>query len=92
MDMVEHTSRTTESIEGCGLAIGSTYAAPHRRITRRVATLDVPPPTFMRAPGECPCSFGAEAAVDEFAVRLGIDPIDQGIRKEPDVDPASALP
>ncbi|PJN31021.1 hypothetical protein CG747_44980, partial [Streptomyces sp. CB02959] len=37
--------------------------------------LDVPTPTFMRAPGEAPGSFALECALDELAEKCGIDPI-----------------
>jgi xanthine dehydrogenase YagR molybdenum-binding subunit len=68
------------------------YAAPHRRTSHRLAALDVPVPSWMRAPGECPGMFGPEVAMDELAERLGMDPIDLRVRNEPDVDPESGLP
>jgi len=50
------------------------YAAPHRRTTHRVVRLDVPTPSWMRAPGECPGMFALESAMDELAGACGIDP------------------
>ena len=44
------------------------YAAPNRRTTHRLARLDVPTPSWMRAPGECPGMFALESAMDELAV------------------------
>ncbi len=70
----------------------SMYAAPNRRTTHRLAALDVPVPTWMRAPGECPGMFGPEVALDELAEQLGLDPIELRIRNEPSVDPASGRP
>jgi xanthine dehydrogenase YagR molybdenum-binding subunit len=46
----------------------------------------------MRAPGESVGTFGLECAVDELAVKLGMDPIDLRIRNEPEKDPTTGLP
>ena len=63
------------------------YASPSRRTTHRLAALDVPVPSWMRAPGECPGMFGPEVALDELADALDIDPVELRIRNEPAVDP-----
>ena len=68
------------------------YAAPNRRTTHRLARLDVPTPSWMRAPGECPGMFALESAMDELAVATGIDPVELRIRNEPEVDPESGHP
>ena len=68
------------------------YAAPNRRTTHRLVKLDVPIPSWMRAPGECPGSFALESAMDELAVAAGVDPVELRARNEPDVDPESGAP
>jgi xanthine dehydrogenase YagR molybdenum-binding subunit len=68
------------------------YAAAHRRTSHRMARLDLPPPTIMRAPGQAPGSFALESAIDELAIECAIDPVDLRIRNEPDTDPGSGLP
>ena len=68
------------------------YAAANRRTTHRLAALDVPPPTIMRAPGEAPGMFAPESAMDELAVACGLDPIELRIRNEPERDPETGLP
>src|SRR6185312_13299518 len=68
------------------------YAAEHRATTHRVAKLDVPVPSWMRAPGECPGMFGPEVAMDELAEACGIDPIELRVLNEPEIDPESGLP
>jgi xanthine dehydrogenase YagR molybdenum-binding subunit len=68
------------------------YAARSRRTTHRMARLDLPPPTIMRAPGEAQGSFALESAMDELAIACGIDPVELRIRNEPDTDPDSGLP
>jgi xanthine dehydrogenase YagR molybdenum-binding subunit len=68
------------------------YDADAHHTANRVVRLDVPTPTFMRAPGEAPGSFALESAVDELAERLGIDPIELRARNEPERGPVSGLP
>ncbi len=68
------------------------YAAPNRRTTHRLARLDVPVPTNMRAPGECPGMFALESAMDDLAIACGLDPIELRIRNEPVVDPETGHP
>jgi len=92
LDVVEQTSRIKEFAEQTGMPTRTMYAAPNRRTTHRLAALDVPVPSWMRAPGECPGMFGPEVAMDELAEALGIDPIDLRLRNEPDVDPDSGKP
>jgi xanthine dehydrogenase YagR molybdenum-binding subunit len=63
------------------------YATANRRTTHRLVALDVPTPSWMRAPGECPGMYALESAIDELASACGVDPIELRIRNEPDVDP-----
>jgi xanthine dehydrogenase YagR molybdenum-binding subunit len=63
------------------------YAAPNRLTTHRVVALNLPSPSYMRAPGETPGLYALESAMDELAIELGIDPIDLRIRNEPATDP-----
>lgn len=92
MDVVEQTARIKEFAEHTSVAARTVYAAPNRRTTHRLAPLDVPVPSWMRAPGECPGMFGPEVAMDELAGELGMDPIELRIRNEPDADPATGKP
>ncbi|MCC9308892.1 xanthine dehydrogenase family protein molybdopterin-binding subunit [Kitasatospora sp. RB6PN24] len=92
IDVVEQTSRIKEFAEQTGVPARMMYASPNRRTTHRLAALDVPVPSWMRAPGECPGMFGPEVAMDELAECLGIDPIELRIRNEPRVEPGSGKP
>ena len=91
-DVVEQTSRIKEFAEQTVLPTRTMYAAPNRRTSTRLAALDVPIPSWMRAPGECPGMFAPEVAMDELAHELGIDPIVLRERNEPETDPDSGLP
>jgi len=79
-------------VEQTAVATRMMYAAPNRLTTHRLARLDMPVPTIMRAPGECPGMFGLESAMDEMAIACGLDPIGFRIRNEPDVDPETGHP
>jgi xanthine dehydrogenase YagR molybdenum-binding subunit len=46
----------------------------------------------MRAPGEAPGSFALESAMDELAVKCGLDPIELRVRNDPETGPVSGLP
>src|SRR2546421_8018389 len=91
-DVVEQTSTIREFAEQTALATRMMYAAPNRRTTHRLARLDVPTPTIMRAPGECPGMFALESAMDEMAIACGLDPIEFRMRNEPEIDPESGHP
>ena len=88
----EQSSRLVEFAEQTALATRMMYAAPNRRTRHRLARLDVPSPTWMRAPGEAPGMFALECAIDELALELGVDPIELRIRNEPELDPETGLP
>jgi xanthine dehydrogenase YagR molybdenum-binding subunit len=69
-----------------------TYRAGSFKLDVEVAYLDMLANTFMRAPGESVGTFALESAVDELAVKLGIDPIELRLRNEPAMDPTDGKP
>ena len=91
-DVVEQTSTVQEFAEQTAVVTRMMYAAPNRRTTHRLVALDVPTPSWMRAPGECPGMYALESALDELAVAAEIDPIELRVRNEPARDPESGLP
>jgi len=88
-DVLEQTSTLTEFAEQTATATRIMYAAANRRTTHRLLALDVPTPSWMRAPGECPGMYALESALDELAIACRLDPIELRIRNEPAVDPES---
>jgi len=91
-EVVEQTSRFEEFAEQTAVPTRLMYAAPNRRTRHRLAALDVPKPSWMRAPGETPGMFAGEVAMDELAVACKLDPIELRIRNEPEHDPESGKP
>jgi xanthine dehydrogenase YagR molybdenum-binding subunit len=86
------SSRIREFCEQTVVATRHMYAAPHRRTSHRLVRLDVPTPSWMRAPGECPGMYALECAMDELAHAAGIDPVELRIRNEPQRDPERDVP
>lgn len=61
--------------EPAAMQTRSLYAGAHRMTENRVAVLDLPEASSMRAPGEAPGTAVLEVAMDEMAEKLGMDPI-----------------
>jgi xanthine dehydrogenase YagR molybdenum-binding subunit len=68
------------------------YAAPHRRSVHRAVDLHLVRSEDVRAPGETPGLNAVEAAMDELAHALKIDPVELRIKNEPKVHPETGLP
>ena len=88
-DAIVQTSTIREFAEQAALPSRMMYAGANRRTTHQVVRLDVPTPSWMRAPGETPGMYAVEAAMDELAIACGIDPIELRVRNDPEVDPAT---
>ena len=91
-EVFEQTSKVREFAEQTALATRMMYAAPNRLTTHRLVALDVPTPSWMRAPGECPGMYALESALDELAIACGVDPIELRIANEPERDPEKDIP
>lgn len=91
-EVTTHTSRVREFVEQAAVPGRVMYAAPDSRTTHRVVALDVPTPSWMRAPGEAPGMYALESAMDELADALGIDPVELRVRNEPATEPDSGRP
>ncbi|WP_424185332.1 xanthine dehydrogenase family protein molybdopterin-binding subunit [Actinokineospora sp. G85] len=92
VDVVQESSVVKEYAEQTAMPARTMYAAPNRRTSHRIAALDVPVPSWMRAPGETPGMFALESAIDELAHGCGIDPVELRALNEPAVDPDTGLP
>ncbi|MDB5945718.1 MAG: xanthine dehydrogenase, molybdenum binding subunit apoprotein [Ramlibacter sp.] len=63
------------------------YAGLNRMTATRLAVLDLPEANAMRAPGEATGHMALEAAMDELAEKLAIDPVELRIRNDTQVVP-----
>src|SRR5205807_1333546 len=91
-DVVAQTSALYEMTEPAAVPTRTMYATPNFLTTHRLARLDLPANSWMRAPGESSGMFALESAMDELAVECGLDPIELRLRNEPAVDPETGLP
>lgn len=73
-------------------ATRSLYAAPNRMTKHRLAILNLPVSSSMRAPGEAVGMLALECAMDELAEQLKLDPIELRVRNEPEQDPEKKVP
>jgi xanthine dehydrogenase YagR molybdenum-binding subunit len=91
-DVLSESSRVGTFIEAAGGVTAMLFDVPNIGVTHRVARLDVPTPTAMRAPGEAPGSFALGCALDEVAYACGLDPLDVLRRNHAETDPSSGHP
>src|SRR5712664_2559614 len=81
-----------QTYEGAALQTRTLYAGPNRLTRHRLAPLDIPVASSMRAPGEAVGLLALECAMDELADKLSLDPIELRVRNEPAEDPERHVP
>jgi xanthine dehydrogenase YagR molybdenum-binding subunit len=81
-----------QTYEGAALQTRTLYAGPNRLTRHRLAPLDIPVASSMRAPGESVGLMALECAMDELAEKLDLDPIELRLRNEPSEDPEKHIP
>ena len=91
-DTVTQTSTFDDFIETSSLTARMLYATPNNSTSHRGVRLDLGTPSFMRAPGEAPGTFGLEAAMDELAYELKIDPLEFRLKNYAEQDPEKHKP
>ncbi|MET0267682.1 MAG: aldehyde oxidoreductase molybdenum-binding subunit PaoC [Duganella sp.] len=73
--------------EAATIQTGVLYAGANRMTRLRLAQLDLPEGSAMRAPGEAPGMMALEIAMDEMAEKLGLDPVAFRVLNDTQVDP-----
>lgn len=81
-----------QSFEGAAMQTRTLYAGANRLTRHRLAPLDIPVASSMRAPGEAVGMLALECAMDELAEKLNLDPIELRVRNEPTLDPERHIP
>ena len=81
-----------EFCEPVALATEMLYACPNVAVTHRLVGLNMPLPTYMRAPGEASGVFALESAMDEMAAALKMDPIKFRLQNYAETDPHENKP
>ncbi|MDO6569229.1 xanthine dehydrogenase family protein molybdopterin-binding subunit [Alteromonas sp. 1_MG-2023] len=78
-----------EFAEATGAGARVTYSAEHIKSTHRVKDADIPLIDSTRSPGDAIGSLAFESAIDELALKAGIDPLTFRIKNLPQVHPVS---
>ena len=91
-DTLDHTSSFDEFVEPRRFPARMLYSSPNDATSHRLVRLDIGTPSFMRAPGEAPGSYALEAAMDELAYELKMDPLDLRLKNYADQDPEKNKP
>jgi xanthine dehydrogenase YagR molybdenum-binding subunit len=79
-DVVSETSRFDEFVEPSATQTRHLYSCANVATSHKLVKIDIPTPTFQRAPGESTGTFALESAMDELAYALGLDPLELRIR------------
>ncbi|PXY20555.1 xanthine dehydrogenase family protein molybdopterin-binding subunit [Prauserella flavalba] len=84
---VTYTGRVGGSPEQVTSQSKHVYDAENILVRQNLVELDLISNTSMRAPGDAMGTFALEAAIDELAYELGMDPIELRMRNEPERNP-----
>src|SRR5207244_11722552 len=71
---------------------GRLYKCANATYTHKLARLDLPTPSDMRAPGAATGVYALECAMDELAVALKLDPVELRLRCYSDREQNDDLP
>src|SRR3954465_7945100 len=91
-DVFSGNLSSEQTYEGAALQTRTLYAGPNRLTRHRLAPLDIPVASSMRAPGESVGLMALECAMEELAEKLNLDPIELRMRNEPSEDPEKHIP
>jgi xanthine dehydrogenase YagR molybdenum-binding subunit len=78
--VTSETSRFDLFVEPSAIQTRMLYNCPNVVTSHRLVRIDVPTPTFTRAPGEATGTYALECAMDELAYAVKIDPLELRIR------------
>jgi len=91
-DTYTHTSTMDEFTETATLPARMLYSTPNNSTSQRLVRSDIGTPSYTRAPGEAPGTFGLEVAMDELAYSLKMDPLELRLKNYAERDEDKDLP
>ena len=68
---------------GADIPMPYLYRVPNSRVKQSVVAVNAGSSRAFRAPGNPPASFGMESAMDDLAVKLGLDPLEFRLKNDP---------
>jgi xanthine dehydrogenase YagR molybdenum-binding subunit len=90
--VTSETSRFDLFVEPSAVQTRMLYSCSNVATSHRVVRIDVPTPTFTRAPGEATGTYALESAMDELAYAANLDPLELRIRNHATKDEGEAKP
>jgi len=90
--VTSETSRFDEFVEPAAVQTRMLYSCPNVETSHHLVRLDIPTPTFQRAPGESTGTYALESAMDELAYALNLDPLELRIRNHAATDEQEKKP
>jgi xanthine dehydrogenase YagR molybdenum-binding subunit len=91
-DYLNVTSQLDDFDEGCGEATPYLYSVANLEITSGLVRRNVGAPMYMRGPGAVPGLFALEAAMNELADELKIDPLQLRLLNDAEKDESNNQP
>jgi xanthine dehydrogenase YagR molybdenum-binding subunit len=88
----EVTSRADDYVVGGNKVTAAMYAVPNVATKAHLVKVDRNTPGFMRSPAEVPYMYALEAAMDELAVALKMDPVELRRKNDTDKNPTNGAP
>ncbi len=85
-DTLCQTSTFDEFVETASLSARMLYQVPNNSTSHLLIKSNIGQPSFMRAPGEAPGTYGLEAAMDEMAHQLKMDPVEFRLKNFAEMD------
>jgi xanthine dehydrogenase YagR molybdenum-binding subunit len=67
---------------GADIPLPYIYHIPNRRVKQSAVAVNAGSARAFRAPGNPPASFGMESAMDDLAVKLGLDPLELRLKND----------
>jgi xanthine dehydrogenase YagR molybdenum-binding subunit len=68
---------------GADIPMPYLYKVPNTRVKQSAVAVNAGSARAFRAPGNPPASFGMESAMDDLAVKLGMDPLEFRLKNDP---------
>lgn len=91
-EILQDTSMVDPYLENCVEPFAMLYSCPNVTAVQHEVPLNVGTPTPMRGPGRTPALFAIESAMDDLAIKLGMDPLELRLRNYAEQDESSGRP
>ena len=85
-DYLNNTSILDDYDEGCGEATPYLYSVANLEVTSGLVKRNMGAPMYMRGPGAVPGLYATEAAMNELADALGMDPVELRLKNDAEKD------